>query len=82
MIQYCGGGGNLRDREVACLVSDRQGSHFESFVWMTASSHSSQFHFSHAKMMRNVVDYCHILLLYYVKPIVLICIHGIVDDLL
>ena len=33
--------GNLRDREVACSASDRQGSNFESFVWRTVSSHSS-----------------------------------------
>ena len=33
--------GSLRDREVACLTSDRQGSNFESCVWRTVSSHSS-----------------------------------------
>ena len=33
--------GSLRDREVACSVSDRQGSYFESCVWRTVSSHSS-----------------------------------------
>ena len=33
--------GSLRDREVACSASDRQGSNFESFVWRTVSSHSS-----------------------------------------
>ena len=33
--------GNLRDREVACSVSDGQGSNFESCVWRTVSSHSS-----------------------------------------
>ena len=33
--------GSLRDREVACLASDRQGSNFESCVWRTVSSHSS-----------------------------------------
>ena len=33
--------GSLRDREVACSGSDRQGSNFESCVWRTASSHSS-----------------------------------------
>ena len=33
--------GNLRDREVACSASDRQGSNFESCVWRTASSPSS-----------------------------------------
>ena len=33
--------GSLRDREVACSVSDRQRSNFESCVWRTVSSHSS-----------------------------------------
>ena len=33
--------GNLRDREVSCSASDRQGSNFESCVWRTVSSHSS-----------------------------------------
>ena len=33
--------GNLRDREVACSASDRQGSNFESCVWRTVSAHSS-----------------------------------------
>ena len=33
--------GGLRDREVACSASDRQGSNFESCVWRTVSSHSS-----------------------------------------
>ena len=33
--------GRLRDREVACSASDRQGSNFESCVWRTVSSHSS-----------------------------------------
>ena len=33
--------GNLRDREVACSASDRQGSDFESCVWRTVSSQSS-----------------------------------------
>ena len=32
---------SLRDREVACSASDRQGSTFESCVWRTVSSHSS-----------------------------------------
>ena len=36
--QYCG---SLRDREVACSASDRQGSNFESCVWRTLSSQSS-----------------------------------------
>ena len=30
--------GSLRDREVACSASDRQGSNFESCVWRTVSS--------------------------------------------
>ena len=33
--------GSLRDREVACSASDRQGSNFESCVWRTVTSHSS-----------------------------------------
>ena len=33
--------GSLRDREVACLASDRQGSNFESCVWRTLSFQSS-----------------------------------------
>ena len=33
--------GCLRDREVACSASDRQGSNFESCVWRTESSQSS-----------------------------------------
>ena len=36
--------GSLRDREVACSASDRQGSNFESCVWRTVSSHSSHHH--------------------------------------
>ena len=33
---------SLRDREVACSVSDRQGSNFESSVWRTVSFHHPQ----------------------------------------
>ena len=33
--------GSLRDREVACSASARQGSNFESCVWRTVSSQSS-----------------------------------------
>ena len=33
--------GSLRDREVACSASDRQGSNFESCVWRTVSSQAS-----------------------------------------
>ena len=33
--------GSLRDIEVACSASDRQGSNFESCVWRTVSSQSS-----------------------------------------
>ena len=34
--------GSLRDREVACSASDRQGANFESCVWRTVSSRSSR----------------------------------------
>ena len=34
--------GSLRDREVACSASDRQGSNFESCVWRAESSHHLQ----------------------------------------
>ena len=37
-IQYCG---NLRDREVACSTSDRQGLNFAFCVWRAVSSHTS-----------------------------------------
>ena len=33
--------GSLRDREVACSASDRQGSNVESCVWRTVPSQSS-----------------------------------------
>ena len=33
--------GSLRDRDVACSASDRQGANFESCVWRTVSSQSS-----------------------------------------
>ena len=33
--------GSLRDQEVACAASDRQGSNFESCAWRTVSCHSS-----------------------------------------
>ena len=33
--------GSLRDREVACSASDRQGSNFECCVWRTVSPQSS-----------------------------------------
>ena len=33
--------GSLRDREVACSASNRQGPNFESCVWRTVSSQSS-----------------------------------------
>ena len=35
--------GSLRDREVACSASDRQGSNFGSCVWRTVSSQSSHY---------------------------------------
>ena len=33
--------GNLRDREIMCSASDRQGLNFKSCVWRAVSSHSS-----------------------------------------
>ena len=33
--------GSLREKEVACSASDRQGSNFEPCVWRTVSSQSS-----------------------------------------
>ena len=36
--------GRLRDREVACSASERQGSNFESCVWRTVSSQLSHHH--------------------------------------
>ena len=53
ICQWCGGAGgafnfqivsivgSLRDREVTCSASDRQGSNFESCVWRAVSSQSS-----------------------------------------
>ena len=35
--------GSLRDREVVCSASDRQGSNFESCVWRTVPSQSSHY---------------------------------------
>ena len=35
--------GSLRDREVACSASDRQGSNFASCVWRTVSPQSSHY---------------------------------------
>ena len=35
--------GSLRDREVACSASDRQGSNFEYCGWRTVSSQSSHY---------------------------------------
>ena len=40
-LSVTSGVGSLRDREVACSASDRQGSNFESCVWRTVSSQSS-----------------------------------------
>ena len=39
--------GSLRDKEVAYLASDCQGSNFESCVWRTVSSHSSHHLYVH-----------------------------------
>ena len=49
--------GSLRDREVACSASDRQGSNFESCVWRTVSSHSS--HHPHEVLLAQFSLYVH-----------------------
>ena len=41
VCQVAGHHPTIRDREVACSASDRQGSNFESCVWRTVSSQSS-----------------------------------------
>ena len=43
--------GSLRDREVACSASDRQGSNFESCVWRTVSSQSSHLRWPKARFI-------------------------------
>ena len=45
--------GSLRDREVACSTSDRQGSNFESCVWRAVSSHSS--HHPHEVLLAQFI---------------------------
>ena len=49
--------GSLRDREVACSASDRQGSNFESCVWRTVSSQSS--HHSQVVLLAQLSLYVH-----------------------
>ena len=49
--------GSLRDREVACSDSDRQGSNFEYCVWRTVSSHSS--HHSQEVLLAQLSLYVH-----------------------
>ena len=49
--------GSLRDREVACSASDRQGTSFESCVWRTVSSHSS--HHSQEVLLAQFSLYVH-----------------------
>ena len=48
---------SLRDREVACSASDRQGSNFESCVWRTVSSQSS--HHPQDVLLAQVSLYVH-----------------------
>ena len=48
---------SLRDREVVCSASDRQGSNFESCVWRTVSSHSS--HYSQEVYLAQFILYVH-----------------------
>ena len=42
LIKYQTGVGSLRDREVVCSASKRQGSIFEICVWRAVSSHNPQ----------------------------------------
>ena len=49
--------GSLRDREVACSASDRQGSNFESCVWRTMSSQS--FHHPREALLAQFSVYVH-----------------------
>ena len=49
--------GSLRDREVACSASDRQGLNFESCVWRTVSSQSS--HHPQEVLLAQVSLYVH-----------------------
>ena len=49
--------GSLRDREVACSASDRQGSNFESCVWRTVSAQSS--HHPHEVLLAQFSLYVH-----------------------
>ena len=49
--------GSLRDREIACSASDRQGSNFESCVWRTVSFHSS--HHSQEVLLAQFSPYVH-----------------------
>ena len=49
--------GSLRDREVACSASDRQGSNFESCVWRTMSSQSS--HHPQEVLLAQFSQYVH-----------------------
>ena len=48
--------GSLRNREVACSASDRQGSNFESCVWRTVSSQSSH-HPQEVRARRAIKDF-------------------------
>ena len=49
--------GSLRDREVACSASDRQGSNFESCVWRAVSSQSS--HHPQEILLAQFILYVH-----------------------
>ena len=49
--------GSLRDQEVACSASHRQGSNFDSCVWRTVSSHSS--HHPHEALLAQFSLYVH-----------------------
>ena len=49
--------GSLRDRNVACSASDRQGSNFESRVWRAVSSHAS--HHPQEVLLAQFSQYVH-----------------------
>ena len=49
--------GSLRDREVACSASDRQGTNFKSCVWRTVSTQS--YHHSQEVLLAQFSQYVH-----------------------
>ena len=51
--------GSLRDREVACSASDRQGSNFESCVWRTVTVSSQSSHHPQEVLLAQFSLYVH-----------------------